>query len=423
MGILDSVANVIFGKPPDAPGVDPSLQRAMQNIEDLAGTSEDILKNIYGFSDEYFKTTLNPLIQANIQRQQSYLTATEDFLSKTRLSDQDLTDISDIRRSFLTDAAQDRTEEMQRKALADYRGQAERERQAAGRLQARYGINPIAMGQRVNQQAAIDALNITALQNQAADIERDRRMRAQATAMDIGARERAATIAGYNQLNTMGTDIYNMATAPLTARQNIGQFALGGYGNIANMYNQVAAGGEAMQQVAQNRYAQQSANRNALIGLTGQVAGMAAGGGFKTSADGGRITNQSTPYSMNTSPSGMYFAPEYRSGVQYVADGGRATKESKMFGLKPHTKPGKVKGPGNGIDDKIPAMLSNGEYVIPADVVEKYGVSFFDSMVQNNHVPAAIQRQKMKDKENKHRKKQMKKTKGNVLGKKKLGLA
>ena len=69
------------------------------------------------------------------------------------------------------------------------------------------------------------------------------------------------------------------------------------------------------------------------------------------------------------------------------------------------------------------AMLSNGEYVIPADVVQKYGVAFFDSMVQNNHVPAAIQRQKMKDKENKHRKKQMKKTKGNVLGKKKLGLA
>ena len=140
MGILDSVANVIFGKPPDAPGVDPSLQRAMQNIEDIAGTSEDILKNIYGFSDDYFKTTLNPLIQANIQRQQSYLTATEDFLSKTRLSDQDLTDIADIRRSFLTDAAQDRTEEMQRKALADYRGQAERERS----LDLRFSRLPVA---------------------------------------------------------------------------------------------------------------------------------------------------------------------------------------------------------------------------------------------------------------------------------------
>lgn len=423
MGILDSVANVIFGKPPDAPGVNPALQRSMKNIEDLAGTSEDILKNIYGFSDDYFNNTLNPLIQANIQRQQSYLTATEDFLSKTRLSDQDLTDIADIRRSFLTDAAQDRTEEMQRKALADYRGQREREQQAAGRLQARYGINPIAMGQRLNQQSATDALNITALQNQAANIERDRRMRAQAVAMDIGAKERAANIAGYNQLNAMGTGLYNMATAPLTARQNIGQFALGGYGNIANMYNQVAAGGEAMQQVAQNQYAQQSANRNALISTVGQAAGMYAG---MKAADGGRVnrsvSNQSVPYSMDTSPSGNYFAPG-NSSFQYLKDGGKATKESKMFGIKPHSRPGKVKGPGNGIDDKIPAMLSNGEYVIPADVVQKYGVAFFDSMVQNNHVPAAIQRQKMKDKENKHRKKQMKKTKGNVLGKKKLGLA
>ena len=193
-----------------------------------------------------------------------------------------------------------------------------------------------------------------------------------------------------------------------------------GYGNIANMYNQAAAGGEAMQQVAQNQYAQQSANRNMLISTVGQAAGMYAG--IKYGADGGTISNQSTPYSMDTSPSGNYFASG-NSGFQYLKDGGKASKESKMFGLKPHSKPGKVKGPGNGIDDKIPAMLSNGEYVIPADVVQKYGVAFFDSMVQNNHVPAAIQRQKMKDKENKHRKKQMKKTKGNVLGKKKLGLA
>ena len=78
----------------------------------------------------------------------------------------------------------------------------------------------------------------TFVQNQATAQEEDRRMRAQAMAIDMGEKQKASNIAGYNQLNTMGTGIYNQATAPLTANQSIGQFALGGYGNIANMYNQ-----------------------------------------------------------------------------------------------------------------------------------------------------------------------------------------
>jgi TP901 family phage tail tape measure protein len=41
---------------------------------------------------------------------------------------------------------------------------------------------------------------------------------------------------------------------------------------------------------------------------------------------------------------------------------------------------GKVKGPGTSTSDSIPAMLSNGEYVINADSVSKYGVQTFDSL-------------------------------------------
>ena len=32
-----------------------------------------------------------------------------------------------------------------------------------------------------------------------------------------------------------------------------------------------------------------------------------------------------------------------------------------------------VKGPGDGTSDSVPAMLANGEFVIPADVVSKLG--------------------------------------------------
>lgn len=49
-----------------------------------------------------------------------------------------------------------------------------------------------------------------------------------------------------------------------------------------------------------------------------------------------------------------------------------------------------VRGPGTGTSDSIPAMidgqqpaaLSNGEYVIPADIVQKYGVQFFDQLTE-----------------------------------------
>jgi TP901 family phage tail tape measure protein len=41
---------------------------------------------------------------------------------------------------------------------------------------------------------------------------------------------------------------------------------------------------------------------------------------------------------------------------------------------------GNVRGAGTGTSDSIPAMLSNGEYVIKADSVRKYGVGTFDAL-------------------------------------------
>src|SRR5690606_31995136 len=41
---------------------------------------------------------------------------------------------------------------------------------------------------------------------------------------------------------------------------------------------------------------------------------------------------------------------------------------------------GHITGPGTGTSDSIPAWLSNGEYVINASAVSKYGASFFDGL-------------------------------------------
>jgi hypothetical protein len=41
---------------------------------------------------------------------------------------------------------------------------------------------------------------------------------------------------------------------------------------------------------------------------------------------------------------------------------------------------GPIVGPGNGTSDSIPALVSNGEYVIKADAVRKYGVAMFNRL-------------------------------------------
>ena len=56
--------------------------------------------------------------------------------------------------------------------------------------------------------------------------------------------------------------------------------------------------------------------------------------------------------------------------------------EGKAMGgvIKNFMPGGNVTGPGTGTSDSIPAMLSNGEYVIKADSVKKYGIDTFDAL-------------------------------------------
>lgn len=46
---------------------------------------------------------------------------------------------------------------------------------------------------------------------------------------------------------------------------------------------------------------------------------------------------------------------------------------------------GEVDGPGGPRDDAIPAQLSDGEYVIPADVVKAKGTEYFDRLLEKYH--------------------------------------
>ncbi len=73
----------------------------------------------------------------------------------------------------------------------------------------------------------------------------------------------------------------------------------------------------------------------------------------------------------------------------FLADGGHV--DARRMGLS-YANGGKVHGPGGPVDDKVPAMLSAGEYVVPADVVKAKGLEFFDKLKEKYHTPAALQR-------------------------------
>ena len=62
-------------------------------------------------------------------------------------------------------------------------------------------------------------------------------------------------------------------------------------------------------------------------------------------------------------------------GVALIAGGKLLAKANKGF-----AKGGYVSGDGHGTSDSIPARLSNGEYVVRANSVGKYGVGFLDSI-------------------------------------------
>ena len=170
---------------------------------------------------------------------------------------------------------------------------------------------------------------------------------AQSYGQSVGAGQ--AAIGGANQ--TFGT-----STAGLGSANQFMGTAQGGYGGAGNMATQ----GFNNQMSAYN--AQQQANASMMSGI-GSAVGMAA-----MLADGGPP----------------------RRALPVYADG----RGPHMF-----DETGPVdEGPtdGSGIDDQVHAKLSVGEYVIPADVVQKKGVEFFDKIVEKYHTPAAQQRQEQK---------------------------
>ena len=254
----------------------------------------------------------------------------------------------------------ERREAERAKALADTSTQFDQQRKnALSRLES-YGVDPsqtrnaaLDVGTRTAQAAA----SVGAVSQADKRIEdTGRALRSDAINMGRGALSNAAGFYGQavgagGQAQQGAYGATNTGAGAVQSSMGFSGQALQGYGQSANIQSQ----GYGNQMQGWNAQQQNTA------GMLGAI-----GGGIGMMADGGPVP-----------PAGPLNAPNPQMGaaIDPVAEVDTGT------------------GDGSGVDDSVPAYLSDGEYVIPEDVVRAKGEEFFDKLIERYHTPASQQRQ------------------------------
>lgn len=111
---------------------------------------------------------------------------------------------------------------------------------------------------------------------------------------------------------------------------------------------------------------------------------------------GGGNSNYGSNYGGNTSAGGLSggFQGGFGSGSVGGTGGGFGNGTSDGAGGyggadNGYKSGGPISGPGTGTSDSIPARLSDGEFVMSADVVDALGEDFFNQLQQAFHTPVA----------------------------------
>lgn len=168
---------------------------------------------------------------------------------------------------------------------------------------------------------------------------------------------------------------------------NLGRGALS---NAAGFYGQAVNAGSAAQGNALNTTASGANAVQSSLGFSGQaLQGYGQNANILSQGFGNQMQSWNAQQQQTA---GMLQGIGGIAGM-FMADGGEV--ENPVGGpAAPYTADGPVDGPGDGsgVDDRVPAMLSQDEYVIPADVVRAKGEEFFDKLLEKYHTPASQQR-------------------------------
>jgi hypothetical protein len=338
-----------------APDTNPGMIAAAESSREVGQMQRDTAMEYLNFSKEQyadFKDDLKEIAQVQKKIMSDTATRGEEYAAYERETFRPLEKrlVSEAE-AYATPAKQ---EELASQGMADVAQAYQMQRQQALDTMAKYGINPnsarfAAINAQLGQGEAAARAGVATKSRIAAE-EMGRARLYDAAALGRGLASNATAAAG--TATAAGTSAGGSFQAPAEyMSKSYGQTGqmLGGasssFGTAGNIYGQEF-------NARMGAYESQQASKAATMNAIGQGVGMWAGGGFK---------------------------------MPGAADGGSV----KRLG-----RGGKVSGPGGPVDDVIPAMLSDGEYVLPADTVKAIGVKKLDKLVKKTHTPAATQRRK-----------------------------
>lgn len=254
--------------------------------------------------------------------------------------------------------------------IQDFQSYGSPERQAQDRGRAMADVSAAFGAQRQNALQRLEGYGIDPSQTRSAAL--DVAMRTQEAAAQAAAGTNATRI-GEDKARALRADAINIGRGlPSQVAQSYGQSVAAGNSAIGGANSTFGTSAGAM------------GNPTAWMGAA--QSGMQGAGGMATQGFNNQMTAYNAQQQANASMmSGIGSAVGMAA---MFADGKRPTEGIPVSG------PGLTQGPGDGsgIDDKIPAQVSQGEYIIPADVVRAKGVEFFDKLLERYHTPAAQQR-------------------------------
>lgn len=342
-----------------APSSNAGMIASAESAREIANIQKQTADDYLAFARQQYeelKPILNTVTESQLQTDRENRQRAQEYANYERQT------FRPLEQSIVADAQSFNTEARQRefadRAAGDVRSAFGVAREQNARGLAAFGVNPNSgrFASLNNQLSTAEALGVAGAAT-----------RARSDAEQLGfARKMDAAGLGRN-LATNSSTAYGIS---LSASDAAGRSAMqpanymgGAYGQAGGMY-----GGAA------NSY-----------GTAGNIYGQE----FNTRMQGFQA-NQAATGALYSGIGSMLGTVGGVGLARYMkADGGVIRAANGI-----HVGPGDVSGPGGPVDDKVPALLSNGEYVLPADTVKAIGVKKLDAIVDQTHTPAAVQRKR-----------------------------
>jgi hypothetical protein len=351
--------NICFGGGKgSAPDTNPGMLASAAAAKEIAAEQAAVARESLAFYKqqyEEFKPVLNEIMQGEVDMQKANKARADEYAAYEKETYRPL------------------EQELVRKAK-EYNTEAKREQLAtagAADVSQAFGVS---RGQMQRQQSAAGIAP-----NSGRFAALNQQMMTQEALARAGAMNNARTMAE-DRGNALMYDAAGLG-------RNLATNASTAYGvsqNAAAGAKQSAQTGGAMMGQGYNSFNQGMSGANNAYGTAGNIYGQEFSGrmqGYQAQQQANSALWQGLGSAAGTA-AGMYFGGKFGK-----ADGGPIKR-----GI--HVGAGDVSGPGGPVDDQIPAMLSDGEYVLPADTVQKIGRKKLDKLVKETHTPAAIQRKR-----------------------------